>query len=74
MTGMAASFAGGHKRKQFALGTLIGEVQIPIADLSVGGACETKWLPLTAVHSGNTRGLAGEVTLNPIPETLNPKT
>lgn len=45
-----ASPAKGLKKARFALGTLLGEVKISIADLVTDGAREPQWVPLLPAH------------------------
>ena len=45
-SGAASRAVDSLRKRQFALGTLIGEVKISIKDLVVGSEPETRWLPI----------------------------
>ena len=46
-----SSFGPDLNKKHFALGTLVGEVKIPVAGLTPGGTAEPRWLPIAPVRS-----------------------
>ena len=61
----ASNFANaavtGLRKKQFAMGVLIGEVKVPVADFALGADIEPRWLPVAPppAKGGASRGLFG---------------
>ena len=52
---LAPGFGPDLNKKHFALGTLIGEVKIPVAALTPGDTADPRWLPIAPVRSDDDK-------------------